>query len=527
MEAIKRDADDLIAFAAKRFIGGQLELAKTWNLDEIQPRSRFVFSVINNQLQLTPDAPSKAFREYLSLYDLSDQLRAESGLAPLSMPILFLPVNRTASHFQSSVSLATHNDFDYKRAVEATSSRAPSSIATLAVGRLASRFRLLLEADSGKTRNEFYEEKGIQSLTLFLKNLGYGWKLDSVSALRNEYEIELTKQDTRFRAGLASSGEKELLTYLFGIFALNIRDAIIVIDEPELHLHPKWQAILLNLFEQLAVETRNQFLLATHSPIFVSPASIQYVSRVYSEGQRSRIVRLENSELPDARHLFSIVNSLNNERIFFCDKVILVEGISDRLFFEAILKIHVEQTSGKIYEVVSVGGKGFFEAYKLLLQACRVPYAIVADLDYVNEVGPGDLKGLFVTNEKKIRKDVVENVGSRDGADLVKRMEEALESHNLEDLKALWGYIRARHTRLREDLSLFDRSRLKRFILSKRNEHVFILSKGALEAYLPEGLRGKSLDKLIRFLNLGDFWDHLSSASQGELKQIVSKFGRL
>ena len=194
------------------------------------------------------------------------------------------------------------------------------------------------------------------------------------------YDVMLTKQGSRFLAEDASSGEKELLTYLFAVYALNVRDALIVVDEPELHLHPKWQATLLALFERLSHETGNQFLLATHSPVFVAPASIQYVSRVYSQEQQSRIVRLNSASLPDAKHLFSIVNSQNNERIFFADLVVLVEGISDKLFFEKLFeRLSIGKNTSVIIEIVSVSGKAQFKPYKMLLEASQVPYVIIAE----------------------------------------------------------------------------------------------------------------------------------------------------
>lgn len=127
--------------------------------------------------------------------------------------------------------------------------------------------------------------------------------------MRNEYDVRLKKQGSSFNVSAASSGERELLTYMFAIFVLNVRDALIVVDEPELHLHPKWQQTLLRLFVRLSEKTGNQFLLATHSPTFVSPNSIQYVSRVYSHDKKSRLIRLNSAELPDNRHLFNIVNS--------------------------------------------------------------------------------------------------------------------------------------------------------------------------------------------------------------------------
>jgi putative ATP-dependent endonuclease of OLD family len=162
-----------------------------------------------------------------------------------------------------------------------------------------------------------------------------------------------------------------------------VRDAVIVVDEPELHLHPRWQKVLFDLFERLARETGNQFMLATHSPTFVSPASIQYVSRVYIEDQKSRIVRLNSTDLPNAKYLFNIVNSQNNDRLFFSDRVVVVEGLSDRMFFEKVFDKLGRTASHDVLEIVSVRGKYLFEAYAKLLAACHVECTMIADLDYV------------------------------------------------------------------------------------------------------------------------------------------------
>src|SRR4029079_13592698 len=130
-------------------------------------------------------------------------------------------------------------------------------------------------------------DPNLRELTRILENLGYEWELVCTNPLRNTYDVELKKQESKFFLSLASSGEKELLTYLFSIFALNVRDALIMVDEPELHLHPKWQKSLLHLFVRLAKSTGNQFLMATHSATFISPDSIQYASRVFSRDQQS------------------------------------------------------------------------------------------------------------------------------------------------------------------------------------------------------------------------------------------------
>ncbi len=185
------------------------------------------------------------FQTYLSLFEVANQLRSDLALATLSTPMIYPPVNRTANGFQSQISLSGYNEFDHKRSVDAATSRSQGSTVTMAIGRLALKYRLLLEKDNGKAKAEFYEEEQIKSLTKALKSLGYDWELECIDPLSNQYDVRLKKQKSSFLSGSASSGEKELLTYLFSIYALNVRDALIIVDEPELHLHPKWQNTLL------------------------------------------------------------------------------------------------------------------------------------------------------------------------------------------------------------------------------------------------------------------------------------------
>jgi energy-coupling factor transporter ATP-binding protein EcfA2 len=59
-----------------------------------------------------------------------------------------------------------------------------------------------------------------------------------------------------------SSGEKQLLQILLETLA--VEESVIMIDEPELSLHPDWQKRLIGSMRR--VNSTGQFLLATHSP---------------------------------------------------------------------------------------------------------------------------------------------------------------------------------------------------------------------------------------------------------------------
>ncbi|WBX87842.1 AAA family ATPase [Achromobacter mucicolens] len=75
----------------------------------------------------------------------------------------------------------------------------------------------------------------------------------------------------------ASSGEQCLLMMMFGIAGHITNDSIILIDEPEISLHPHWQEeFIIMLTNTFSSYSGCQFIIATHSP--------QIVARLPSEG---------------------------------------------------------------------------------------------------------------------------------------------------------------------------------------------------------------------------------------------------
>ena len=523
MKRMQREADDIRDGLKKSYHGlDPWEQTRKWDTAAIAPKAHFTYIWENGTLIPPQELQAQQFLEYLRLFEFDNSCRAELKKETLQLPMIYLPVNRSSAGFTSRVALAGFNDRDQKRQLDSTTSRSgAANIVSLAIGRLGKRYRMLELDDNTSVKKAFYDDETLKSLTKTLAELGYGWELTTVNPDTNEYDVTLTKQGTEFVAGSASSGEREILTYLFAIYALNVRDAVIVVDEPELHLHPRWQKILFDLFEQLSRETGNQFVLATHSPTFVSPASIRYVSRVYIEDQKSRVDALNATHLPNAKHLFNIVNSQNNERLFFCDKVVLVEGLHDRIFFEKVFSQLGNSTARNVIEIVSVGGKYLFEAYRKLLTACHIDHVLIADLDYVEQVGTNDIRSLFRVDAAELKKDVIDNIGSLDGAELVAQIDAAMASGDWSNAQNLWAYIKARRIKQKPDLSDADKAMLDSFLTAQRAEGTNILSQGALEAYLPIGVRGKNLEKLIAFLELPDFWSKLPLPNRDEIENVV------
>ncbi|MBH0000179.1 ATP-binding protein [Pseudoalteromonas sp. NSLLW24] len=85
--------------------------------------------------------------------------------------------------------------------------------------------------------------------------------------------IEFTKNDNNRKVLLkeASSGELCILFNILAIAGAISDDSVILLDEPELSLHPEWQKDFMPLLaEVFSKYKRCHFILATHSPHIVS-----------------------------------------------------------------------------------------------------------------------------------------------------------------------------------------------------------------------------------------------------------------
>ncbi|MDM8556700.1 AAA family ATPase [Desulfococcaceae bacterium HSG7] len=91
-----------------------------------------------------------------------------------------------------------------------------------------------------------------------------------------------------------SSGEQELITKAFSIYLADIKDSIILIDEPESSLHPKWQARIVQIYQKIADRKNNQIIFATHSPHIVSSVRKEQIRILVKEDNAIRVIEQFN-----------------------------------------------------------------------------------------------------------------------------------------------------------------------------------------------------------------------------------------
>ncbi|MCW3111288.1 MAG: hypothetical protein JWQ09_5794 [Segetibacter sp.] len=443
------------------------------------------------------------FLKYLNHLHLVELAGVHFPIATIYPAFLFLSSYRgvgNSNDFQGNLS----SQSSYSAAAQMRSSTSKSTTSLINMATLYfSEKRRKMETDAHSTGYEklWQNDPEVKLVTRYLDRLGYGWSMQLIDPLKNIYEIRLIKQGYELMLSQASSGEKEIINYLFGIFALRITNGLIVIDEPELHLHPRWQLLLMDLFMELTRQTKNQFLITTHSPVFINVNSVSNLIRIYRENRESHHVPLKDLSGGSVKDLLHIVNSTNNEKIFFADHVILVEGLTDRLVFQKIASILMERHQIlSVVEVVEINGKGNIKKFRQYLQKLHIPYYFIADLDYINQVGTTELKALFTTDFGAVDNNAIKNPKSTDGDKLITVLDEAIAAQDMTALKAFSEYIKSFRRKLKDTLTHNERVALDTFIVARCTENEYILNRGDIERYFPEGYGAKDLDRVLELL---------------------------
>ncbi|MFD1015017.1 AAA family ATPase [Winogradskyella rapida] len=155
-----------------------------------------------------------------------------------------------------------------------------------------------------------------------------------------------------------SSGEQEVVKVLFDVARKEIKHSVIIIDEPELHLHPTLTFKLIESLKSIGEHT-NQFIFLTHSA--------DLISTYYSTGNVYFIDSTQTGtnqahRLSDLNHSHHELVQLIGENLgLFAvgKKLVFVEGESssiDRLTYHKIaLSVNPELKISPVGSVINIG----------------------------------------------------------------------------------------------------------------------------------------------------------------------------
>jgi putative ATP-dependent endonuclease of the OLD family len=207
---------------------------------------------------------------------------------------------------------------------------------------------------------------------------------------------------------------------------------LILFEEPEAFLHPSQQETMAYHLRKLAEADGQQVIITTHSPIFAGKAAEeigqlvrvnrsngvtqvfqpkdQQITALFQTGGELLIalttfVNNQNIAAQQKKRAQNLINNppqgniaiqeeqfryqmwLDSERasLFFADKVLLVEGATERALFNYLLANSWHDLSSHHICVIDVFGKFNFHRFMALLSAYGISHGVMLDDDNNNE----------------------------------------------------------------------------------------------------------------------------------------------
>jgi putative ATP-dependent endonuclease of the OLD family len=318
------------------------------------------------------------------------------------------------------------------------------------------------------------------------------------------------------------------------------RPYLFLFEEPELYLHPASQKILFEALCNLA-RHNNQVVTTTHSPIFFTLdytgifVKMKRINDVEKPFSTAFYINVE--EDMDENDLIKIISFENNNAAFFSDKILLVEGDSDLYFFKHVSKVLNEEWDfdTKNIPIIRLHGKGNARRYKEFFDKFQIDVHMILDIDVlikdfdklnVSEDVKVQRKNLLdeisviiakegLDGSPKTRNDVDKTIGKitfREKYERVKEITETVNSANFitaeqaRDFEDFYSYIisqdknRAAKTVLKS--GEYDLKLKNDLLDSLREQNIYVLSKGELEDYYPDEIKGNKFSKALKACEL-------------------------
>lgn len=164
----------------------------------------------------------------------------------------------------------------------------------------------------------------------------------------------------------------------------------LIVEEPEAHLHPQLQAVLLSYLERIQStegERPVQIFVTSHSPNFASIANLDSLACLVDTGNKvetffPRSIVFEKKKREKLERYLDVTRA----EIFFAKRVIFVEGAAELM----LISVLAEKAGLRLREhgvsLISVEGLNFDSFMPLFGEnALKIPVAIITDADPMSQ----------------------------------------------------------------------------------------------------------------------------------------------
>jgi len=164
---------------------------------------------------------------------------------------------------------------------------------------------------------------------------------------------------------------------------------LLLFEEPEIYLAPPRQRALFNDLESLSENNNTQVLLSTHSSSFLAAAeeNLQCLVKVLREDS-TKIYQVSDEFInklteDEVKQRFRFQLWLNAERneAFFSDRVVLVEGTTEKAIYQWLLSKNKDKVRSKAITIIDCGLKTNIPYFIKLFSDLHIHHYVVHDDD--------------------------------------------------------------------------------------------------------------------------------------------------
>lgn len=174
---------------------------------------------------------------------------------------------------------------------------------------------------------------------------------------------------------------------------------MLLIEEPEAHLHAQRQLQVMKALQKQADEKKIQVIVTTHSPNLSS--AIKLENLVLISNRRGFSLATDKTKLTQSDYKFlSRFLDSTKANLFFAKAVIIVEGDAENILLPVIATLIGRDLTLNGVSIVNVGSKGLSRYSRIFRRQdaadgeIKVPVACIGDLDIWPECAPAILEKL-------------------------------------------------------------------------------------------------------------------------------------
>jgi putative ATP-dependent endonuclease of OLD family len=174
----------------------------------------------------------------------------------------------------------------------------------------------------------------------------------------------------------------------------------LIVEEPEAHLHPQLQAVLLRYLSSIdegePSEKPVQVFVTSHSPNFASIADLDSIVCLLHAGHEASAFHPRSVEFGKGkREKLARYLDVTRAELFFARRALFVEGAAEMLLVSVLAKKHGYDLRDHGVSLISVEGLNF-DCFMPLFgeNAITVPAAVITDADPITKID-GKTVGLY------------------------------------------------------------------------------------------------------------------------------------